>query len=119
MPPREWQFRIEDMIEAIGQIEQFVQGMNLHAFCEDRKTSAAVIRNLEILGEAARHVPDEVTARFPAVPWKKTRDMRNVLIHAYFGVDLGTVWRTVQEDLPPLKGELETVLKEAGDGDKP
>ena len=113
MPLREWRFRVEDMLEAIGQIEGFVQQVSLATFCEDRKTSAAVIRNLEILGEAARHVPDEVTARFPSVPWKKTRDMRNVLIHAYFGVDLATVWRTVQEDLPPLKEQLEAVLREA------
>ncbi len=102
------------MLEAIGQIEEFVQGMGLERFLNDRKTSAAVIRHLEILGEAARHVPDDVTARFPPVPWKKTREMRNVLIHAYFGVDLTTVWRTTQEDLPPLKEQLEAVLRDAG-----
>jgi uncharacterized protein with HEPN domain len=104
------------MLEAIGRIEEFVQGIDLDAFLKDRKTSDAIVRNLEIIGEAARNVPDAMTSRYPGVPWKKTRDMRNVLAHAYFGVDLPTVWKTIQEDLPPLKALLQEVLRSpAGD----
>ncbi len=116
MPSREWRLRVEDMLEAIGRIEEFVQGIDLDAFLKDRKTSDAIVRNLEIIGEAARNVPDDVTSRYPGVPWKKARDMRNVLAHAYFGVDLPTVWKTIQGDLPPLKTRLREVLRSpAGD----
>lgn len=116
MPSREWRLRVEDMLEAIGRIEEFVQGVDLGAFLKDRKTSDAIIRNLEIIGEAARNVPDEAASRYPEVPWKKAREMRNVLAHAYFGVDLPTVWKTIQEDLPPLKARLREVLRSpAGD----
>jgi uncharacterized protein with HEPN domain len=99
------------MLEAIGRIEEFVQGIDLATFVADRRTSDAIVRNLEIIGEAARYVPDEVASRYPGVPWKKAREMRNVLAHAYFGVDLPTVWKTIQEDLPPLKAQLREVLQ--------
>ena len=111
MPPRKWRLRLEDMLEAIGRIEEFVQGMDLVAFLEDRRTSDAVVRNLEIVGEAARNVPDDVASRHPGVPWKRARQMRNVLVHAYFGVDLPTVWKTIHDDLPPLKAQLNDVLR--------
>ena len=110
MPSRQWRFRIEDMLEAIGRIEGFVQGMDVETFLHDLKTSDAVIRNLEILGEAARHIPDDVVSRHPDVPWKKARDMRNVLIHAYFGVDLASIWQTIQDDLPPLRAQLNAIF---------
>ena len=115
MSAREWRLRIEDMLEAIGRIEEFTHGMDLDAFIEDRRTSDAVIRNLEIIGEAARNVPDDAASRHPEVPWKKARQMRNVLAHAYFGVDLPTVWETIQEDLPPLKSNLAKILRDTGD----
>jgi uncharacterized protein with HEPN domain len=100
------------MQDAIGRIEEFVQGMDLDAFMSDRRTSDAVVRNLEIIGEAARNVPDSITERFPEIRWKKAREMRNVLVHAYFGVDLPTVWRTIHDDLPPLKAQLSVVLQD-------
>lgn len=111
MPSREWRLRIEDMLEAIGRIEEFVRGMDCDTFFRDRRTSDAVIRNLEIIGEAARHVPDDVTSRYPNVPWKRARETRNVLVHAYFGVDLATVWRTIHDDLPLLKERLDEILR--------
>ena len=117
MPIREWRLRIEDMLEAIGRIEEYVQGMHLNAFIEDRRTADAVVRNLEIIGEAARNVPDDVASCHPEVPWKKAWEMRNVLTHAYFGVDLPTVWKTIQEDLPPLKAQLQRLLHDAEDAE--
>ena len=68
MPSREWRLRVEDMLEAIGRIEEFVQGIDLDGFRKDRKTSDAVVRNLEIIGETARNVPDDVADRYPGVP---------------------------------------------------
>jgi uncharacterized protein with HEPN domain len=76
-----------------------------------------VIRNLEVLGEAARHIPDEVQERYPALPWTEMRAMRNVLSHAYFLVDDAIVWKTVRDDLSQVVPELQRILEENPDPD--
>lgn len=112
MPPRDARVRIDDILAAIVRIETYTAGLTFDGFCGDQKTVDAVIRNFEVMGEAARHV-DEATAQMsPAVPWLDLRDMRNILIHEYFGVDLKTVWRTIADDLPALKKHLVTLLQE-------
>jgi len=72
----------------------------------------AVLRNLTVIGEAARHVPDEVVATHPDLPWSEMRDMRNIVVHEYFGVDPAIIWRTIREDLPPLVPQLESLLRD-------
>jgi uncharacterized protein with HEPN domain len=84
--------------------------MDLPAFSADEKTADAVVRNLEVVGEAARHVPDEVTRQYPDIPWDKMRGIRNVLAHEYFGLDMTIVWQTLKDDLPPLVPLLQRVL---------
>ena len=101
--------RIEDILEAISAIEEYTTGMDYSSWERDRKTIDAVIRNFEIIGEAAAHVPEEVQKRFSGVPWTKMKGIRNLLIHEYFGVDIEVVWKTVQEDLGVLKKSLEKV----------
>ena len=113
MPPREWSFRVRDIIESIGLVEDYVGGMTYELFAKDRKTIDAVIRNLAIIGEAANHIPTEVRARYPAIPWDEMRRMCNVVVRVYFGVELPNVWRTAQEDLPPLKAQLTKILADA------
>jgi uncharacterized protein with HEPN domain len=110
MPPRSWRVRIEDILEAIDSIRDYVAGLDFGAFCADRKTVDAVERNLEIIGEAAVRMPDEIRAQWPDVPWQQMRDMRNLLAHEYFGVDLSILWQTLQEDLPALYPLLQEVL---------
>lgn len=112
MPRREWRLRLEDIVVAAASIESYVRGMNFQAFCADRKTVDAVVRNLEVIGEAARHVPDEIRSRASAVAWEDMSDMRNVLIHEYFGVDLPILWNTIQSDLPPVAAALASILEE-------
>jgi len=112
VPRRSWRLRIEDILDALGQIRVYVGRLDESAFRSNRLTFDAVVRNLEIIGEAARHVPPEVRIRFPAIPWADMADMRNVLSHEYFGVDVGLVWRTAVEDLPALQPALEALLKE-------
>jgi uncharacterized protein with HEPN domain len=90
---------------------EFVAGMELDQFFEDEKTSYAVIRALEIIGEAARMVPDEVRATIPDLQWREISAMRNKLTHEYFGINMKVVWRTVHEDLPPLRKVLRKALK--------
>jgi len=110
---RDWRLRLEDILEALGAIEAYVRGMTYDAFLVDRRTIDAVVRNLEVIGEAARHIPPDVRDRFPDVAWADMSDMRNVLIHQYFGVDLPIVWKTVQSDLPPLAPLLRAVLNQS------
>ena len=101
---------ISDIIEAIALIEEFTANMEFEEFERDKKTQFAVIRALEIIGEAAKAIPEEFKEEHPEVPWKEMARMRDKLIHAYFGVDLRVVWRTLNEDIPQLKKKLETLL---------
>ena len=79
---------------------QFVAGMEYSVFVRDNRTSFAVVRALEIVGEATKNIPDRIQSRFPDVPWRQMAGMRDVLIHAYFGVDLEVVWKTATEPAP-------------------
>ena len=112
MPGREWHFRLRDIVDSIMAIEDHVRGMTHDDFAHDRKTVDAVIRNLTVISEAAANVPPPVQHRYADVAWDEMRRMRNVVVHVYFGVDLPVVWRTVQEDLPPLKTQLDHILRD-------
>jgi uncharacterized protein with HEPN domain len=113
MPRRAWSFRVRDILDSVGAIEEFTGGMSYDQFAGDRRTVDAVVRNLGIIGEAASHVPVEIQELSPAIEWDGMRRMRNFVIHAYFRVDLPLVWRTIQEDLPPLKAQLNQLLRQA------
>jgi len=119
VPRRDTRLRIEDMIEAIQRIEAHSAGLTADQFRQDQKTLDAVVRNLEVIGEAASHLDDDVTALRPAVPWADVRGIRHVLAHEYFGVDVGIVWETVVRDLPVLRRELEELLRHLTSNDRP
>ncbi len=110
MPPREWRLRIEDILDAAGRIERYVEGKDLDAFVSDDLTLDAVSRCFGIIGEAATHIPKEVVAAHPEIPWADMRAMRNVVVHQYFGVTSETLWKTAREDLPPLVEPLRKLL---------
>jgi len=96
-----------DICDAVAKAKQFVAGMTYEQFAADEKTAFAVVRALEIVGEAARKIPESTQAQYPHVPWREMMGMRNILIHDYFGVNLHVVWNTVQNDLPPMKPQIE------------
>jgi uncharacterized protein with HEPN domain len=98
------------MLAAIEEIEQFARGMNAAALAADVKTLRAVMANFAIIGEAARHVPDDVAARFPDVPWRQMRDMRNWVVHVYFSVDPDIILTTIRTDLPETARALRRML---------
>lgn len=106
MSTRNWQLRVDDILESIQNILDYTEGMDFLAWGSDRKTIDAVVRNFEIIGEAANHIPPEIQSRFPDIPWSQMRGIRNVLIHEYFGVDEEVLWETVQNDLPALQEKL-------------
>lgn len=112
MPPRNWLLRIEDMIECIEKIVRYTKDMTIESFSANDLVVDAVVRNISIIGEAARYIPDEIIARYPELPWTEMRGMRNVVVHEYFGADAITIWDTAQFDLPPLLEKLKAMLAE-------
>ena len=112
MPPRNWKFRISDILESIARIQRHTRGFDFDKFESDEKTIDAVIRNLEIIGEAARHVPREIQAQYSDLPWAEMQTMRNIVIHEYHGVNLKIIWQTVQEDLPSIISRLKQISEE-------
>jgi uncharacterized protein with HEPN domain len=113
MSSRPWKFRIQDILEAIARIQDYVEGMSLEQFCADRKTLDAVERNFILLGEAAGQVPSHIRESFPTVPWRDMSDMRNYVVHQYWGIEPERTWETIHQDLPPLVPMLSEVLEEA------
>ena len=113
MQPREWKIRIDDMIEAIERILKYVHGLSYEQFSSDDRTIDAVIRNFEVLGEAAGKLPPQVLTAHAEIPWSKIRGMRNLLAHEYFGVDHSILWTTATADLDPLLPLLKIILTKA------
>ena len=101
---------LEDIAEAIADISLFTDGMHYNDFKTDKKTINAVIRSLEVVGEAAKHIPDEFRKKHTEIPWRKMAGMRDVLIHDYMGVDIKTVWKVITERLPEIAPMLKSLV---------
>ncbi|MFQ6107205.1 MAG: DUF86 domain-containing protein [Thermoplasmata archaeon] len=109
---REYGDYVDDILDSMDAIEEFVEGMSFDDFEKDRKTIYAVVRAIEIIGEAAKKVPDSVRTKHPDIPWKDMAGMRDKVIHEYFGVDLEIVWETVSRHIPTIKPLMKAVLKD-------
>lgn len=101
---------LHDILENIEKAEQFTANMTLAQFTQDEKSAYATIRALEIIGEAVKQIPDTMRQQYPDIPWREIGRMRDKLIHHYFGVNLEVVWKTVQEDIRPLKQTVRQLL---------
>lgn len=116
MTSKDWRVRVEDMLEAIERITAYVDGMSLKQFLDDPRTQDAVLRNLEVLGEASKRVPAAIQHRHADIPWSRIGDMRNILVHEYHSVDPAIILDAARYDLPPLVAPLRAVLHETGVG---
>ena len=110
--PREYEDYLRDLLDAIEKIQNFIKDLEFENFKKDDKTKFAVIRGLEIIGEATKHISEEVRNKYPEIPWKEMAGMRDILAHDYFGVDEETVWLTAKEKIPQLKPAIEKILAE-------
>lgn len=107
---------LDDMLAAMAKVASFITGMTFEEFAKDDKTAFAVVRGLEIVGEAAKQIPAAVRDTYPAVPWRAMAGMRDKLTHNYFGVNLIVVWKTATEDLPALEPEIRRIVVESHAG---
>lgn len=108
---RDWKFYVDDIAVSCRKIGDFTTGLTLAQFTKDEKTYDAVVRNLEIIGEAAKHIPEDVRQQLAGIDWRNVAGMRNILAHAYFGIDDDLLWDVVQNKVPELAKAVEVFLK--------
>ncbi len=101
-----------DIIEAMDDIESFVEGMTLDEFKRDKKTFAACVRNIEIMGEAVKNLPDDLKDEHDEVPWREVAGMRDKVVHAYFGVSHEIIWKTIHTRFDEFRESIEGILSE-------
>ncbi|MFQ5820844.1 MAG: DUF86 domain-containing protein [Candidatus Heimdallarchaeota archaeon] len=109
---REIRIFLEDIFESIVKIEEYTHNIDRKMFFQESWIQDAVIRRLEIIGEAVKHIPEEFRARYPNIPWAQIAGIRDVLIHRYFRVNVGRVWLVIEQDLPDLKIKISQILEE-------
>jgi uncharacterized protein with HEPN domain len=110
--PRDYKVFLEDILEAIEKIRRYTSGFSQDALCKDDKTLDAMVRNLEVIGEAVKRVPARIRSKHPQMEWKKTAGLRDILIHEYFGIDVEIIWDILEHKLPVLEREVKNILLE-------
>ena len=106
---REWRFYVDDMIGFAEKVLSYTEGLDQDSFTAHDLTYDATLRNLELIGEAATHIPDTISQQYPEIPWRMIIATRNRLIHAYLGIDDDTVWSIIQDNIPELLAQLRKV----------
>lgn len=103
---------VQDILDSIRDIESFIKEMTFEEFKKDRKTINAVVRSIEVIGEASKKIPSPIKTKYSGLPWKKMAGMRDKLIHEYFGIDLEILWRVAQEEINSLKPPMKRILRD-------
>jgi uncharacterized protein with HEPN domain len=104
---RDWILYLDDILESSKKILRYVEGLTLDQFKADEKTYDAVVRNLEIIGEAAKNIPDSARVMMPDIEWRRPAGLRDIIAHAYFGIDDTILWDVIQHKVPELKQAIE------------
>lgn len=102
---------LQDILESIEHIQKFLNGVSEDEFYENVEKQDAVLRRLEIIGEAVKHLPEEIREDHPDIPWRQIAGMRDIIIHEYFGVTLEMIWIVATEDILDLKTKVEEIIK--------
>ncbi|WOF15436.1 DUF86 domain-containing protein [Methanoplanus sp. FWC-SCC4] len=110
MSKRDITLFLEDITEAAGRISDYIDNYSKKEFENDQKTIDAVVRNIEIIGEAVSNIPEDFRDKYPHIPWKRIVGVRNIVIHKYFGVDTNTLWVIINEQLPGFKSEISEII---------
>jgi uncharacterized protein with HEPN domain len=108
--PRDYKAFINDILEAINRIESYTSDLTIEKFSKSQLYQDAALRNLGIIGEAVKRLPDTLIKKYPEVEWKKIAGLRDILIHSYFGIDIEIVWDVIQNKLPDLKDQISFIL---------
>lgn len=108
--PRDYEVYLEDIREAIGKVKRYTAGLSRETFENDDKTVDAVVRNLEIIGEAVKMIPESTRLEHANIEWRKIAGLRDILAHQYFGVDVEIIWDVLQNKLPALEKEIIKIL---------
>ena len=109
--PKDFKVFIDDILEAISSIIFYTKNMSYESFINDKKTIDAVVRNLEIIGEATKGIPETIRVKNPEIEWQRIVGLRNVLIHQYSGIDLEVVWDIIVNKLPLLQKQITHILE--------
>ena len=107
---RDWTFFLEDILEASNKVLRYTNGMTLETFQSDELVFDAVVRNLEIIGEAAKHLPAEIQEMMPEVEWSKAAAFRDVIAHGYFGLNVHIIWDVTRNKVPGISTSVEKLL---------
>lgn len=109
---RDYRLFVEDILDSIEKIEEFVADMNFDEFVNDDKTSSAVMRKLEIIGEATKNLPGDIRRKYKGLPWREMARMRDKITHGYFGINYRIVWNVIKERLPEIKPTILQILED-------
>lgn len=112
MTPRGLRESLEDILDAISEINSFVKGVTFEDFLSNREKVLAVVKLLEIIGEATKKIPSELRKKYPEIPWSSVAGMRDILVHEYWQVDVEVVWQTIEESLPVLARVISEMIQE-------
>ncbi len=107
---------LKDILEAMSAIERFVAGVDFENFKNNDEKSSAVIKKFEIIGEAAKNIPEDIRQMYPDVPWKEMSMFRDKLVHFYFGIKYEIIWATIKDVIPQLKPVIRKILDDLGAG---
>ena len=111
MSKRDWKILFEDILESIDKISLYTKDIDFEKFISNPMIIDAVVRNIEIIGEASSKIPEEIKNNFSEIPWVKLKGIRNRIVHDYFGVDVNIIWEIIEKDLAELRKQIELALK--------
>jgi uncharacterized protein with HEPN domain len=115
---RDVRLYLEDILDSISKIERYIHGVDEQRFVDDVQLQDSVLRRLEVIGEATKNIPQSIRDKYPHIPWRNIAGLRDVLIHAYFGVNLHRTWKVVNEDIPDLRNKIQQVQQKLVDDNR-